>query len=65
MRAPLGDLEVDQRGSLRDSKRVLSRQNVSVGPLLGELAGRASLLGTLQARSYQYPETGSETDFRP
>jgi hypothetical protein len=34
-----------------------------MGALWGKLGGRAPLLRTLQARSYQYPETGSETEF--
>jgi len=43
------------------------QQSISVytGALRGELGWRASLLGTLKARSYQYPETESETDFGP
>jgi hypothetical protein len=36
---------------------------LSIGAVWGELGGSASLLGTLKASSYQYPETGSETDF--
>jgi hypothetical protein len=39
--------------------------SLSMGALWGELGGRAPLLGTLKARSCQYPETDSETDFRP
>ena len=43
---------------------MLGKRSVSfVGALREELGGRAPLLGTLQARSYRYPETGSETDF--
>ena len=36
-----------------------------MGALLGELGGRAVLLGTLKARSCQYPQTGLKTDFGP
>jgi hypothetical protein len=33
--------------------------------LRGDLGRKARLLGTLKDRSYQYPETGWETDFGP
>ena len=36
-----------------------------MGALRREVGERAPLLGTLKARSYQYPKTGLETDFRP
>ena len=36
-----------------------------MGALRGELGGRAPLLGTLKARSYHCPETGSETYLDP
>ena len=57
-----GPIGVPGGGLTRDRKSMLSRWNISVGALWGELGGRAPLLGTLKARSYQYPETGSETD---
>jgi len=36
-----------------------------MGALWGELRGMVPLLGTRQARSCQYPETGSKIDFGP
>jgi hypothetical protein len=42
-----------------------NRLALSIEDLQGEPKGRAPLLGTLKARSYQYPETGSKTDFGP
>jgi len=57
--------------TLRDSKRALSKQSISlplslsVGALRGELRGTAPLLETMKARSYEYSETGSNTDFGP
>jgi len=37
--------------------------SLSFGAVLGELGGRTPLLGTPKGRSYQYPESGWETDF--
>jgi hypothetical protein len=52
-------------GTLRDSKRVLDKWSVTMGDLLGALRGKAPLLGTLEVRYYQYPETDSKTVFGP
>ena len=38
--------------------------SLSMGAI-GELGGRAPLLGTLKAKSHQYPETGLKTDCGP
>ena len=57
--------EVRLLGTSRDSKRGLWKQTGSRcrGSARGTYGG--ALLGTLKARSYQYPETGFKTNFGP
>ena len=68
-RGPVGDPggRFIYQGLWETVKRVLDQQSISLsmGALWGELRGRAPLLGTLKARSHQYPETGLKTDFGP
>ena len=67
MEAPLGNLEDDSfNGDLRGSNSAFGKQSISLfgSSVIGTWRD-GSLLETMKARSSQYSEKGSNTDFRP
>ena len=53
-------------GTLRESKRALGERSISLyGSSVRETWREGPFTGNSEARSYQYPETGSETEFGP